>query len=142
MFDYLIPGLAIVGAIALLGATAADAAPAGVDSFAATAIRTIAESPRNFDEVVACYGAKAVQPSFAHVARSGDTVLVQLRFDQLMFETTRFSARPGGGTRVEVALSGRYNGAERAHYAAARGAPLAACLAEQPVMLTSVESAQ
>jgi hypothetical protein len=142
MFDYLFPGLAIVGAIALLGATAADAAPARVDSFAATAIRTIAESPRNFDEVVACYGAKAVQPSFAHVASSGKTVLVQLRFDQFIFETTRISARPEGGTRVEVALSGRYDRAERAHYAAARGAALAGCLAEQPVVLVSVESAR
>lgn len=120
-------GLAI---ILMLRATSAEAAgPTPIADFAATATSATMISSEPLDRVIACYRATASLPSFAHVARTVDTMTIQLRFDGLMFETLALRALPGGNTAVVVQISGAYNRADRARYAALRGTPLAKCLA-------------
>jgi hypothetical protein len=124
-------GLAI---ILMLRATSAEAAgPTPVADFAVTATTTTMISSEPLDRVIACYHATASQPSFAHVARTADTMTIRLRFDGLMFETLAFRALPGGNTAVVVQLSGAYDRADRARHAALRGTPLANCLAPRAV---------
>lgn len=66
-----------------------------------------------------------------------DTALIRLRFDAMVFETLEFVATPDGSTWVTVALSGDHDAGDRARFAAARGAPLAACLVAPPPLQTA-----
>jgi hypothetical protein len=136
-------GLAL---LLLARAGSAEAAgPTPVAAFDATARIVQLSGPASLASVVACYQASARQPSFAHLAHYPDAAVIRLRFDGLVFETIRLAARADGGTDVTVALSAAYDRRDLARYTAARGTPLAACLAARPQMIaaaTSAESAQ
>ena len=136
-------GGAGLGLLLLMQATGAEAAgPMPADRFDATALVTRMTSRRAVAEVLSCVAARAQLPSFAHRTVTADGAMIRLRFDDLVFESLAFTAMPGGGTAVTVALSGAYDRADRARFTRLRGAAIAACLTPPAPQIATADGEQ
>jgi hypothetical protein len=105
-----------------------SARPLPVAMFAQRSLRLTLIGPATPEATIACFTATAAHPGFAHLARTVDGALYQLRFDGLMFETIAFAPRAGGGTLAEIRLADASTGGH-AQFEARRGRALRACLA-------------